>query len=278
MQKKFYLVLFTLLWLIVFLSYANATTYDLNTYAGDLNIVGSSYYASAGYGGLTWGDADSDGRIDDLLVTQYYASCKGRSSAGVAYLILDAATKTGIINLATTTNIDLNICAAAAYDFLGKWQPAFGDADNDGYKDDLVITAENNDAASTDAGAAYLLLDVGKRTGQIDLLVSTDYNARITGSSDFTLGGAGVSFGDIDNDGYEDDIVLSAPAYCSSCGGTPDIGKVYGLLNIGNKRGSINIDTNASGADVNFAMAGPNSTNAYTGYGTIKLIDVDGDG
>lgn len=106
-----------------------------------------------------------------------------------------------------------------ADDYLGQYDPSFGDADGDGVTD-LLVGSIRNDDGGTDAGAAWVVY--GPLSGTIDL---TSADAEILGTSAHGYLTTGAAFlPDINGDGA-DEIALGA--YFADVGSLTDRGAVW---------------------------------------------------
>ena len=159
----------------------------------DAKLHGEADTDQAGYAVAGAGDVDGDG-FDDLLVSAYgYDSYRG-----VVYLV--SGPVSGDIDLSTVTRRTGESSSTLSY--AGNTVATAGDVDGDGF-DDVLVGAEGDDGAATDAGAAYLLF--GPITGDAEL---TSAGAKLSGESGDSYAGSWVtSGGDIDADGTPDLLI-----------------------------------------------------------------------
>ena len=154
---------------------------------GELLMVftGESSYDQFGSSVSGAGDVDDDG-YDDLIVGAQLNGAGGYV-AGRAYVY---SGRTGLL-LWTFTGEE-------AGDQLGTSVSGVGDVDDDGHAD-LIVGAPHNDLVANEAGQVYVF------SGKTGLLLHS-----ITGERQADLFGSSVSnAGDVDNDGYEDIILVA---------------------------------------------------------------------
>ncbi|MAG21837.1 MAG: hypothetical protein CL943_00840, partial [Candidatus Diapherotrites archaeon] len=264
-----------LVFVLLFAVSASAMVFDLVDPASfDANFAGATANDRLGFGGVAFGDADADGFNDDLILTSYWSDPFGRSKAGEAYLILNVGSKSGEVDLADSANFDANFAGATADDELGSGGVAFGDADADGFNDDLILQAHWSDPfGRSKAGEAYLILNVGDKSGEIDLADPSNFDANFAGATaDDRLGSGGVAFGDADADGFNDDLILQA--WASDPFGRDLAGEAYLILNVGDKSGEVDL-ADPSNFDANFAGAAAGNVLGAIG---VAFGDADADG
>lgn len=221
------------------------------TSAADAVVVGENDSGQLGFRLDAAVDLDLDG-IDDLVVSAPDQEGSG-ALAGCTYVFYGPLAGTVDASAA-----DARIYGAAADDTAGHGLDVGGDLDGDGFPD-LLIGADENDAAGPNAGAAYVVY--GPPSGN---RVLTTYDARLVGEDPQDYAGNAVSVGDVDGDGIADALV-SAPF--DDDGGT-NAGAVYVVL--GPLVGAI--DLGAWDAKITGDVAG-------LGLGTaVSAGDLDGDG
>jgi len=215
------------------------------------SFSGQTENAYAGASVADAGDVDGDG-LSDFLVGAEGDTTYG-SNTGKAYLF------TGSPSGAMTPTASFVGTGGANY--AGRGLDGAGDVDGDGY-DDLLVGADGNSAAGTNAGAAYLIY--GPVTGDMGLGVS---DVTFTGEGSGDRAGLSVAgAGDMDGDGYDD---LLIGAYNASYLGI-DSGKTY--LIYGPPTGTL---VPLAGADA--AFGGENASDR-AGYRVAGAGDIDGDG
>ena len=163
-------------------------------------INGASAYDQSGFSVSNAGDVNNDG-FDDLIVGAPYANPNGNNGAGASYVVFGKAngTQVNLSALGTTDGFVIN--GAAAGGQSGTSVSAAGDVNNDGF-DDLIVGAVN--------GVSHVVFGKANFTTAVNLsaLGTTDgvvINGTATGNStDRSVSSAG----DVNNDGFDDLIVL----------------------------------------------------------------------
>jgi len=240
------------------------------------------------------GDVNGDG-YDDVVAGAFWDD-EAASYAGSIYLYLGSAAG---IDPGSETKVTADGGMSGAN--FGWSVAGAGDVDGDGY-DDVIVGANYDNEAATDAGAAYVFhgCDVG-----LELLTETKLMASDAATED-ELGYSVAGAGDVNDDGYDDVIVGaytdddngsgsgSAYVYMGSATGV-DLGSEVKLVSLdGDEWDYFGVsvsgagDTNADGADdvIVGAMgdddAGYSSGSAYTFLGTCTeqnwYADFDEDG
>jgi predicted outer membrane repeat protein len=217
---------------------------------------GSTEYAGISVSGV--GDVDGDG-YDDMLIGAYW-SPEAYYRGGQAYLVLGRPSGWAMdTSLALS---DASFLAQAPDDHAGNATGGAGDVDGDGL-DDLLIAAEENDFADTNAGKVYLIL--GRSTGwTMDASLGTS-DASFLGEGFMHKAGenAVAGAGDVNGDGL-DDFLIGAPG--------AGLGEAYLIL--GRVSGWTN-NTSLASADASFVGE---ALGAAAGHTVAAAGDVDGDG
>ena len=127
---------------------------DVDLSAGaDAVIYGEVGGDTSGYSVAGVGDVNGDG-WDDLMIGAYNND-QGGSNAGAAYLVYGPVE--GEFDL---TEADVRFTGESNGDSAGRYVSAAGDVNADGYAD-MLVGAQYDDDAGTDAGAAYLIYGRG---------------------------------------------------------------------------------------------------------------------
>ncbi len=206
---------------------------DANVKSGSINIggsysvrwVGNAFFDDLGTTngsglGVQLANIDNNAWANDLLISCYTCDVNGKTNNGLVLLSKDIHRKSGSIT--TASGFDLRIAGGSTSDSLiDTGRSGLGaqivDSDNNGYSNDVLLTAVNADInGKADAGAVYLLRDIDKKSGTLDLNSSDYFNQRWNGGNPndklgYTLdSNLGVQFVNIDNGGYVNDIVFTS--------------------------------------------------------------------
>jgi len=221
-----------------------------------LRLLGEAADDNAGWVAEGVGDVDGDG-LDDVLCGAPFAS-ELAFQAGRAYLLLGDP-GSGVRSLA---DADAIFEGEASEDYLGRVLAGAGDTDGDG-SPDLLIGGYGNDRASTDAGAAWLVLGGAAPSGSTSI---SSAEAVLVGEAEGDHAGRSLSgAGDLDADGhadlvigaYHDDVIA------------PDAGAAYALY------GPLDPGEHPLG-EADWILRGE-AENDWAGY-HVGAADSDGDG
>ncbi len=216
-------------------------------------LTGEGAYDYVGTSLAAAGDVNGDGWAD--LVVGAKGHDAGGDSAGAAYLVLGPVE--GELGLASA---DARLRGMGEDAYAGAAVASAGDVNGDG-NDDLLVGAYGDDTASSNAGAAFLLL--GPVSGTSDL-ASAD--ARLLGAASKDYAGASVAgLGDVDGDGF-DDVAVGAWGHDAGAVGAGAVHVVYGPV-----AGDIDL----AQADVTLLGA---SRGDHMGTAVVAAGDLDGDG
>ncbi len=165
----------------------------------DLTVTGDAAGDFLGWSVASAGDVNGDGFAD--LIVGAFVSDAGGTKAGRAYVYHGGP--------AADDTADLTLTGAAAGDHFGTSVASAGDVNGDGFAD-LIVGADGNDAAASNAGRAYVYHGGPAADAAADLT--------LTGASTFDFFGYSVaSAGDVNADGFADLVV---GAYLNDGGGS----------------------------------------------------------
>jgi hypothetical protein len=167
----------------------------------DLTFTGAAANDNLGVSVAGAGDVNGDGYAD-LIV-----GASGSNSTGRAYVYYGGPGADAIP--------DLTLNGAAASDNFGFSVAGAGDVNGDGFAD-VIVGANRNDAAATDAGRAYVFFGGYAPDATADLILT---GAAATDFFGYSVAGAG----DVNGDGYADVIV---GAFHNDAAGS-DAGRAY---------------------------------------------------
>lgn len=290
----------------------NGTIYlvkDINTISGnrDLNIPSNYSILWHGVANDNLGfnrnqdqsvqvvNIDGNQYANDLLITTINADVNGKSNTGSVVLITDINAKSGLHYIDNFNHITARWSGAAS-EFLGDTNGSrqgvqLVNIDNNAWANDLIITSPNADANGyTDNGVIYLIRDINRAYTAGPTSRSFDLNSPAPGMfaarwfldgnrqflGDTSRSGFGVIVADTDNNGYANDLIITASkADTTVLGG----GEIYYVRDIDKVDGNRLLSQDSSffsefHGDTNFDGLG--DTNS-SGSGVI-LLDADGNG
>ncbi|MBS3061044.1 MAG: trypsin inhibitor-like cysteine-rich domain-containing protein [Candidatus Diapherotrites archaeon] len=236
-------------------------------------------------------NVDNGSYANDLLVGSTNATVGAKSTRGTVHLLKNVDGLSGSKDLNSLDHFDVRWNGGTEYDNLGwTWASREGfrlvNVDEGAYANDLVISAQYASVSGRQwNGAFYLMKNIDALSGVKDLNYSINFDVRWeggepgdsvgrTGTSINGFYGPGFQLIDLDNTGFQDDLILSA-MYGNVLGRT-DAGVVYLIKNIGSLSGAKDLNL-SSGYSVRWIGA---SSNDYLGYAwngqLVQVLNADG--
>ncbi len=283
---------------------------DVNTFRGmfDLNRTAGAYFSYFAGGkatdflgslvtsdeGVYLVDIDNNGYTNDLLIGASLGDAD-KNGSGLIYLIKDADFKPGYFDMNLVTSYDVRWSGhnTAADEGLGNTTNSghgliLANLDNNAYANDLILSAPLSDAASTNRGAIYMILDADKRSGLNPLNIAANYNARWTGATNTDEiglnngGGQGIQVVNLDGNANANDLVISSYLHNSIAPATArtDNGAVYIIKDINRIKG--NIVLNNTTTNYTYAFYGSQAsdfltdTNFTNDTNSVLFVNLDG--
>ena len=220
-------------------------------------ITGVSASDTLGYAAVMREDVDGDGNADLLIGAPASSST---TVAGTAYLFYGVDSMSGTQSASTADGI---LTGGTAADRFGLAVAMLGDTDFDG-QNDFVVTADKQDGAASDAGAAYVFTSAVTGSHTAASTATTTYRGEV--ASDF-FGRSAAGIGDVNDDGYTDMMVGATAWDLGTISGAGAAYLFYGPFATGTQ--------SASGYDAQFT--GSNGSDAV-GYAVAGGGDVNADG
>jgi hypothetical protein len=184
---------------------------------------------NGGRQGVQLVNADNNAWANDLLITAPNADANGATDNGVVYLIRDINRAYSVGS--QSRSFDLNSPAPGMFatrwyldgnrQFLGDTNKSgngviLADTDNNGYANDLILTASKADKFVLGEGRIFYIRDIDKLDGNKTLSHTDNFFSEFSadtnydGLGDTNSSGAGVLIVDVDGNGYKNDLIVTA--------------------------------------------------------------------
>lgn len=158
------------------------------------------------------------------------------------------------------------------------------DIDNNGYRNDLIISAPVADVQGRqDVGAVYLIKDIHTKSGLNGLNSINAYSARWSGhtiadkvgNSGNTVTGSGMAVQayDLDGNGYANDLIISGSL--TNFVGRTDNGAVWMILDADTKIGDFNLSISTSYDAVWYGSGGGDGVGHTLGGQAVFVANID---
>jgi hypothetical protein len=276
---------------------------DVNTFSGDKPLSSSANYSIRINGSIS-GDqlgsssfsgqgvqlvnVDNNVGANDLLITANKADMPSLDS-GAVYLLKDINVLSGNFDFNDSSKYNVRWASGGASDFLGRtYASGLGvqlvNADDNAYLNDLLLSAPSADVnAKTDAGAVWLIRDIDKLSGDMNLLNSLNYSLLWTGGR--ASDGLGANYSGFsatqlvnsDNNSYSNDLLI---ADSNADGPQTDAGMVVLIRDI-DKISNGSYDLNGSNSFFKKFWGGYSSdflSQNYNSYQSVFSTNVDSNG
>ncbi len=252
------------------------TNYSVR-WSGSMNSQFLGYPVEPGRG-FWLDDIDGNGYSNDLLMVSPFADFNGQNS-GSLYIIKDIDKKSGSFDLNNTANYDARIDGNTGVQ-LGSSQDAdvgiqLVDIDNNGYRNDLLVTTALSNQGATARGMVSLFRDIGKLSG-ISSFGNLSFLGALTGDGigGHAGGGLAVKVVNADGNSYANDLFIGSPRQ-----GAGDDGALYFINDIDKRLGVKDLSSSSnytakwtgSVADDKLSLSGDRNS-------SFLVMDVDGNG
>lgn len=199
-----------------------ASDIALDGAGANITIIGKTGTERLGYRVSTGGDINGDG-FDDLLVGAQYSDDGPGTDSGSIFVLYGSASLSADYDIAGA-GVSVTITGKAASDSLSRCAST-GDVNRDGFDDIVMGAPANDDGASPNAGALYVLFGGSSLAANIRLDGAGANMTLLGKAADDNLGTAVNGLGDVNGDGFDD--FIGSAQYNNDGPGANDDGAAY---------------------------------------------------
>ena len=189
LNQRWGIVLIVMLGWLVYLSIAQALSISsFTTFTGEVTGDNAGRW-------IDTGDLNGDGYSDTII------GAHDGIGAGVGAVYILYGQSGTVASTVLSNSAFVKLTGESTNDHTGV-SVAIGDVNNDNY-DDIVIGADQNDDAGTNAGAVYLIYGGSSTLTSASLSTAIEFTAEVANDR----AGAAVATGDVNGDGFDDILV-----------------------------------------------------------------------